>query len=266
MTQEGGATERLLDLIIKRTLEGLDLDEAREFATLAHAHPDVSVEEIEQTVAALDAVTLGEDPPLPDSIAAGVADRLSPNSPAPPSPPPPPPSKLPWLAAAAALVFGAVGWWQALSPSTSVIRSAATPPPALTTVTAPSDRERLDADAAALSIAWAPSAEDTGRNVRGAVHWSHVHQVGYMELGGLAVNDPSVEQYQLWIFDATRSQEHPVDGGVFDISGSERQRIPIHATRHVRDATLFAVTVEIPGGVMVSDRQRIVALAQVPAE
>ena len=164
-------------------------------------------------------------------------------------------------------MVAAIGWWQALSVEPPAVRIATTPGridvPA--TSAPPSDRERIDADAAALSVAWAAPADAKGLVVQGAVHWSNVHRMGYMELGGLTVNDPLVEQYQLWIFDQTRSQDHPVDGGVFDITRTGLQVVPIHATLSVRQATLFAVTVEIPGGVMVSDRQRIVALAQVAA-
>jgi hypothetical protein len=38
-----------------------------------------------------------------------------------------------------------------------------------------------------------------------------------MSLKNLAVNDPTQNQYQLWIVDPERD-ELPVDGGVFDIT------------------------------------------------
>ncbi|MEM7228940.1 MAG: anti-sigma factor, partial [Planctomycetota bacterium] len=83
---------------------------------------------------------------------------------------------------------------------------------------------------------------------------------------GLEANDPSVMQYQLWIFDAERSADHPVDGGVFDIpAGGGEVIVPIDPKLAVSDATLFAITVEQPGGVVVSARERIVLLAQ-PAQ
>lgn len=41
-------------------------------------------------------------------------------------------------------------------------------------------------------------------DVIGDVVWSDTLNKGYMRISGLAVNDPSLEQYQLWIFDATR--------------------------------------------------------------
>ena len=83
-----------------------------------------------------------------------------------------------------------------------------------------------------------------------------------MRFVGLAANDPTVSQYQLWIFDKARDQAYPVDGGVFDVSGSGEVIVPIDPKIHVDDATLFAVTVERPGGVVVSKRERIVVTAK----
>ena len=78
---------------------------------------------------------------------------------------------------------------------------------------------------------------------------------GYMQFSGLQSNDPRVEQYQLWIFDGTRDDAHPVDGGVFDINQNGEVIVPIHAKLPVAHPTAFAVTLEKPGGVVVSDPQ-----------
>ncbi len=100
--------------------------------------------------------------------------------------------------------------------------------------------------------------------VQGDVVWDEATQTGYMRFSGLPANDPTRSQYQLWIFDGTRDDRFPVDGGVFDVpAGVTEVVVPIRATLPVRKAALFAVTVEAPGGVMVSSRERIVALAQV---
>ena len=77
---------------------------------------------------------------------------------------------------------------------------------------------------------------------------------------GLPANDPEQGQYQLWIFDADHPAETPVDGGVFDSDGA-RIRVPIDAKLGVRDPSLFAVTYERPGGVVVSKRDRLVLTA-----
>jgi anti-sigma-K factor RskA len=88
-----------------------------------------------------------------------------------------------------------------------------------------------------------------------------------MRFRGLPANNPRELQYQLWIFDATRGDQYPVDGGVFDIpanSGGE-VIVPIVARIPIRDPALFAVTIEKPGGSVVSSRERIVVVAPVAA-
>ena len=83
-----------------------------------------------------------------------------------------------------------------------------------------------------------------------------------MRFSGLQANAPTDFQYQLWIFDAERDERFPVDGGVFDIPvGQDEVVVPIDARLPVGEATLFAVTVEAPGGVVVSDRSRIAVVA-----
>jgi len=88
-----------------------------------------------------------------------------------------------------------------------------------------------------------------------------------MKIGGLAANDPGEFQYQLWIFDQGRDERFPVDGGVFDVpSGADEVIVPISAKLDVDRPYLFAVTVEKPGGVVVSSRERIAILAQPPEQ
>jgi anti-sigma-K factor RskA len=84
-----------------------------------------------------------------------------------------------------------------------------------------------------------------------------------MRFRGLPVNTPSKEQYQLWIFAKNQSDSTPIDGGVFDITSTEEVIIPINAKLFVQDAFMFAVTIEKPGGVVVSSRERLPLLAMV---
>jgi hypothetical protein len=112
------------------------------------------------------------------------------------------------------------------------------------------------------ALAWTATADTTAKSASGDVVWSDAQQRGYMRFVGLAVNDPTAWQYQLWIFDGTREQAFPVDGGVFDVSSTGEVIVPISAKLHVDQATLFAVTVERPGGVVVSKRERIVVTAK----
>jgi hypothetical protein len=52
-----------------------------------------------------------------------------------------------------------------------------------------------------------------------------------------------------------------VDGGVFDVpANSGEVVIPIHAELPILKLAAFAVTVEKPGGVVVSGREHVVAL------
>jgi hypothetical protein len=117
----------------------------------------------------------------------------------------------------------------------------------------------------ALRRAWSPGNDTTGQLVAGDVVWDGDAQRGYMRFKNLRRNNPSIEQYQLWIFDASRDERFPVDGGVFNIEVDRDGNavVPIRARLPVKTPTLFAVTLERPGGVVVSDRSRIVALARI---
>ena len=84
-----------------------------------------------------------------------------------------------------------------------------------------------------------------------------------MKLRGLAANNPERHQYQLWIFDGGRSQ-YPVDGGVFDVIAEDGESIvPVDAKLAVRQPAAFAITVEQPGGVVVSEQNRVAAIGKV---
>lgn len=126
-------------------------------------------------------------------------------------------------------------------------------------------RDRLVAevpDAAVLD--WTPLTHESARGLSGRITWSDARNEGYMTFRGLAPNDPRVAQYQLWIFRGTdlASEPYPVDGGVFDVVAGEEVVVPIEAKLAVGRAATFVVTVEPPGGVVVSDRSKLVALAQ----
>ncbi len=95
----------------------------------------------------------------------------------------------------------------------------------------------------------------------GKVIWSDALQEGYMTLTNLPVNDPAVKQYQLWIVDPKRD-EKPVDGGVFDIPATGTVVVPIRNPVAVSDPKAFVITMEQPGGVVVSKQQVVVAIAK----
>jgi hypothetical protein len=253
--------ERLLDLLADRALDGLDAAEAMELQRLLAETEAVAEDEFDLAAAALHlGFGLGQES-LPESLRDRLeqeADRFV---------RPAPVAKaevhheivrrpdvvgrvgwLPWLVAAAAIAVAAVGWLRS-SPATAPDAPIAAQFAALRT--APGSE----------TIAWAALEDPTAEGAAGEVVWNEAEQRGYMRFEGLAANDPTVEQYQLWIFDATRPEATPVDGGVFDIPATGEVIVPIRAKLPVRDAAAFAVTVEPPGGVVVSDRSRIALLA-----
>ena len=89
-------------------------------------------------------------------------------------------------------------------------------------------------------------------------------QQGYLRIVGLDVNNPAEQQYQLWIFDDGRPDSDPVDGGVFDVSQEGEVIVPINAKLKVFQPSLFAITIEEPGGVVVSKQERVPLLAKLP--
>lgn len=96
----------------------------------------------------------------------------------------------------------------------------------------------------------------------GDIVWSDSKQAGYMRLTGLPLNDPSKETYQLWIFDETQDDKTPIDGGTFNVNAQGEVIVPINAKLQPRNTKMYAITVEKPGGVVVSKREKIVALAK----
>jgi len=172
----------------------------------------------------------------------------------------------PWMIAAASLVVTTI---VILSPRNAVkVPSLDSQRLALIEETPEADLVRWD---------WISTGDEAVvGDVIGDVVWSDALNKGYMRISGLAINDPSLEQYQLWIFDSTRPSgdlpqfgeglltQRPVDGGVFDINADGEVIIEINAKLFIRQAAAFAITVEPPGGVVVSDRSRVPLLALAP--
>ena len=106
------------------------------------------------------------------------------------------------------------------------------------------------------------SASDPYKGLSGEVIWNDEKQEGYMSLENLAVNDPTKNQYQLWIVDPERD-ELPVDGGVFDITEKDgKSIIPIRNALAINKPVAFVITLEQPGGVVKSKQEVVVALAK----
>ncbi len=101
------------------------------------------------------------------------------------------------------------------------------------------------------------------KEISGDVVWSNSQQKGYVTFRGMPVNNPSEETYQLWVFDETQNDKYPISGGVFDVSESGEIVVPIDAEIKVQKPKMFAVTEEKPGGVVVSDREKLMAIGKV---
>ncbi len=129
----------------------------------------------------------------------------------------------------------------------------------------------LEQNADTVQVAWTATEDPAAKGVSGDVVWNARLQTGYLRFRGLSANDPAKEQYQAWIFDEGRDPHFPVDAGVFDITMASKDEatgdlvIPIDAKLLIKNPAAFAVTVETPGGVVVTDKKRVVVLAPVPA-
>lgn len=255
--------DRLLDLLADRAVGALDPKDAIELDRLLRDHPDFEADAMD-AAAAIAAMSLcpPADEPMPESLRT----RLLRDAEAFASERDKPIGRVnireqvgssargawfPWLLAAASIAI-AVGAWMS--------RPATPPSPTLADQLARFTTAQPPADL--LRIAWAGQPDPlVTEQLSGEVYWSQSEQKGFMVFSGLRENDPTREQYQLWIFDDAR--EHPVDGGVFDIDADGRVIVPIDAKLPVRDPSLFAVTVEKPGGVVVSSKERIAAVAPI---
>jgi hypothetical protein len=163
-----------------------------------------------------------------------------------------------WLTAAALLVF--------FTRSTNDERTGSGAPATgrVTTVDPRAAlRDSLLASPGVLRQTWSSTTDSAATGASGEVLWDPVSQRGVMRFVGMTANDRDRWQYQLWIFDAERDERYPVDGGVFDIPPDTGEvLVPIRARLGVGKAVLFAVTVEQPGGVVVSSRERIAVTAR----
>jgi hypothetical protein len=244
--------DRLQELLADRALFGVSAVEQRELEKLLAAMPEVDESELDRLAAAVQLGTFTEQATLPPELAEKIKTQATRSEPF---------VKtraqvvainrremLAWLACAASLMLAAFLVWRssrdALSPSQLLAE--------------------LNRDPQAITVAWSAGPDETGKSATGDIVWSNRQQEGVMSFRGLPPNDPKKSQYQLWIFDTAQDEKYPVDGGVFDIPpGQNEVLVPIHAKLEIVDPTMFAITIEKPGGVVVSSRERLPLLARV---
>lgn len=275
------ADERLLDLLAARATQGLSEEESRELERIGAGSPDQTADALDLAAAAADLAMIEHVlEPMPHAVrrrlqaeaarwmAGGdhshtsrqgqrrndAVARIEPRD-----------FRRAgsrwlqgagWLVAAACLLLAVVGWWPHLTATPA-------PPPLATQVdrfvrSAPDVIRTPWGDFNDLATGEPPEIP----GVQGEVVWSDAEQRGFMVLTGLPVNDPAREQYQLWIVDAERGLDQRISGGVFDMpAGPGPVVIPINPRLRVNQAAVFAVTVERPGGVWVSDMTRRACMA-----
>jgi len=269
--------DRWLELLSQRATEGLSWSEQTEFESLVPGYSAEEIEDLELAAAVLDEALGGPIEPMPESVRARLEATAEAWMNEPAAIPierarPRVSAWLGWAAAAACLVIAGLAWMgaQPEAPSAAQQRVALMA----------AERDVITAPWIGVGDLPLPGAADHAldRGVAGDVVWSDAANKGFMRIRGVAENDSNEFQYQLWIFDAERPvgelpqfaaaglpellTQRPVDGGVFDIEldASGEAVIPIHAKLRVGAGTIFAVTRERPGGVVVSDRE-IVFLA-----
>jgi Anti-sigma-K factor rskA len=274
MRPQSQPDEAMVDLLIKQVTEGLSPAEQRALDVLDTEVASAFQRDLERAAAAVTLAGSARQSPLPSALAERLAQQAAEHFAS--------TSKVVdigaaratpadsrartyggWLAAAACLVLAIIGW-QRTPPAAPV--AVATPPAPVVSVEKPAptpaqERAVLLAKADSLKITLGATKEPAAAGMTGDVVWDPATQRGFLHFAGLAANDPAVHQYQIWIFDAARDKRYPVDGGVFDVPANATEVvIPIRAALMVLKPAAFAVTVEKPGGVVVSGREHVVAL------
>jgi hypothetical protein len=263
-------SQRADDLLCDRILFGLDDAEERELRELVEPLGVESLplaRELEEVAAAIALAELSVES-MPRGLAEKILAAAPSVTPAPARSVARPRGReaIGWIAAAAAAAIAIAGWWprlrgpaEAPEPDPKSIATVEIPTPKAPTLS--EERDALLATAPdAKTIAWQATKDPGAEGASGDVVWSTSAQRGYMRFRGLRRNDPTKIQYQLWIFDKERDDKYPVDGGVFDVDGDEVV-VPITPKIVAKAPTLFAITIEPPGGVVVSKREHIVLTA-----
>jgi Anti-sigma-K factor rskA len=270
--------ELMLDLLCKQAVYGLNEQETRQLEQIEYATADG--ESIDLTVAALGMIDLNTRQEMPahlqSKILANAENLFGMRKAAgtviePPvrqiilnetSAPKPWFGWLGWAAAAAACVALAVTIFTPRNQNQ--LAGVPTPSPTQEEKLDPAQQRQklVDAPGQVLMAQWGKGNVKESENVTGDVVWSDDKQAGYIRVKGLPKNDVSKETYQLWIFDENQDPKTPIDGGTFDINADGEVIIPIDAKLKTKNPKMFAVTIEKAGGVVVSTRGKIAALAK----
>lgn len=267
--------ELLLDLLIKQATYGLDDEEQVRLNELQHAPDDSFL----LTATAVNIAELSEIEPMPAHLRNKISEQAAQWFESAPEVQTaqtdlqptfvfePKRSWTSWLgwvvaaAACAALAFNIA--MTRLVPDPTLVKISPTPNASQTPDLAKAHDEML-AQPSLIRAAWSPGPSSPEMaKITGDVVWSDEKQAGYLKVRGLPTNDKTKTTYQLWIFEENQGDKTPIDGGTFDIDANGDVVIPINAKLRTKNPALFAITVEKPGGVVVSKRDKIAALAKV---
>lgn len=270
----------LFDLLTKRALYGLDETEQDLLKQFDSALVENEFRSIELTTAALSMVGMTADEPLPAELHSKIlasadkyVDEQAATEPLRPGPELETTAEpagwsifglLGWAAAAAACIALAVNIYMTRLQPAEVVQVPTAPVETPRALTPAEQRDELLRSGATLVKAdWAPGNVKEIKEVSGDIVWSDEKQLGFVRLRGLPVRTAPLHCYQLWIFDKTQDKSTPIDGGIFDVNAEGEIVIPINAKLPAEKPYQFALTIERHGGVVVSDRERIAALAKV---
>lgn len=275
--------ELMFDLLTKKAIYGLDDAERRELDGLDTGLAESEFRSLEMTAAAISMVGVSNEESLPSHLHARIlddAERFMANEQAVAAPWPPSTvgvreivaeqpsgsflSWFGWAAAAACIALAVNIWFTRFQPTPEIVVMQ---PPVVETpqILTPAQMrdEMIRSTASLVKANWAAGNVKELKQISGDVVWSDEKQAGYMRFRGLPANDGSKETYQLWIFDKAQDKATPIDGGTFDVPADGEVVIPINAKLKAQGPEMFAITIEKPGGVVVSKREKIAALAKV---
>jgi len=260
--------ERLLDLKVQEATYGLSRDEAYELKALISEFPDWDGDESLSLSAASFHLAGIREEAMPEHLMRSIEDefsRLYPESRGYNQEAVGSPKQsgsifdLKWLGWALAGAFGITLLFNSFSQ-----QGFENPDQPAVILTAQQQLDELLRESGdVVRNSWESPAPEQSLGFEGEVVWSESKQKGFMRFKGLPINDKKKETYQLWIFDESQKAETPIDGGIFDADSDGELIVPIQAKLEVKNAQLFAVTVEKPGGVVVSEREKLIGLAKV---
>jgi hypothetical protein len=275
--------ELLFDLLTRKAVHGLDATEQEILDSFDEQVVEAEFATLEAAAAAVNMAGISEIEPMPDHLRARILETAPTTQAAQdghlaadPWPPPQPTAQaepasagyfawMGWVVAAAACLVLVVLIWQTRRQEVAV-----TPPPTTTeeqALTPAEQREALIASTPGLIQAnLAPGNVKEIAQITGDVVWSDEKQAGYLRYRGLPVNDAAATCYQLWIFDEVQDKRTPIDGGIFDVTADGEVIIPINAKLETNGPNMFAITIERHGGVVVSNREKIAAVAKVETQ